>query len=135
MQLVAEGINDGRSSGNFIKTSVGLNEEQPATYSIQSHFHKKPGGLNEEQPATDTIQSLIDSNRAEIEAKAEHTFVGEMIAIVYSHQVVNGILWHIKVAVDGQYIHVTIMQSFDHEQSTVVERVATGKSLTEKIGL
>lgn len=74
-----------------------------------------PGGVTDAKPATDEIQTLIDSVKDSVSSSitgAKKTKLHPFKAVSYKTQVVAGLNYFVKVAIDdgNEYIHLRVFR-------------------------
>ena len=80
------------------------------------------GAPTEEREADDEIKKMVKELKAKVEEKRNTTF-STFEAVKYSTQVVNGIIYRIKVKVgDNEYIHIRVLKKLAAHGGEVVLR-------------
>ena len=90
------------------------------------------GGPSEEKEATDEVKKIAEELKAKVEEK-KNTKYTTFEAVKFTTQVVNGIMYRIKVKVgEDEYIHLKVLKNLPAQVGKVVLRnVADG---TFKLG-
>ena len=80
------------------------------------------GGPSEEKEADNEIKQMVAELKAKVEEKRNTTF-STFEAVKYRSQVVNGVLYRIKVKVgDNEYLHLRVLKNLPHNGGNVVLR-------------
>ena len=80
------------------------------------------GGPTEEKDADEDVQKLANELKKQVEEKRNTTFT-TFEAVKFTTQVVNGVIYKIKVKVgDDQYIHLRALKNLPHKGGNVVLR-------------
>ena len=90
------------------------------------------GGPSEEKEANDEVKKMVEELKASVEEK-KNTKYTTFEAVKFTTQVVNGVMYRIKVKVgDNEYIHIKALKNLPAQGGKVVLRnVADG---TFKLG-
>ena len=77
------------------------------------------GGPTEEKDADEDVQKLADELKKQVEEKRNTTFT-TFEAVKFTTQVVNGVIYKIKVKVgDDEYIHLRAVKNLPHKGGNV----------------
>ena len=80
------------------------------------------GGPTEERDADDEVKKMVTALKAKVEEKRNATF-STFEAVKYNTQVVNGIMYRIKVKVgEDEYIHIRALKSLPVQGGKVTLR-------------
>ena len=80
------------------------------------------GGPSEEKDADEDVKKLTEELKKQVEEKRNTTFT-TFEAVKFTTQVVNGVMYKIKVKVgDDQYIHLRALKNLPHKGGNVVLR-------------
>ena len=90
------------------------------------------GGPSEEKEANDEVKKMVEKLKASVEEK-KNTKYTTFEAVKFTTQVVNGVMYRIKVKVgENEYIHIKVLKNLPAQGGKVVLRnVADG---TFKLG-
>ena len=78
------------------------------------------GGPAEERDADDEVKKMATELKAQVEEKRKATF-STFEAVKYSTQLVNGVIYRIKVKVgDDQYVHLKALKNLPHKGGNLV---------------
>ena len=90
------------------------------------------GGPSEEKEANDEVKKMVEELKASVEEK-KNTKYTTFEAVKFTTQVVNGVMYRIKVKVgENEYIHIKVLKNLPAQGGKVVLRnVADG---TFKLG-
>ena len=90
------------------------------------------GGPTEEKDADEDVKKLAEELKKQVEENRNTTFT-TFEAVKFTTQVVNGVMYKIKVKVgDDQYIHLRALKNLPHKGGNVVLR--TVEEGTFKLG-
>ena len=90
------------------------------------------GGPTEEKDADEDVKKLAEEFKKQVEENRNTTFT-TFEAVKFTTQVVNGVMYKIKVKVgDDQYIHLRALKNLPHKGGNVVLR--TVEEGTFKLG-
>ena len=90
------------------------------------------GGPTEEKDADENVKKLAEDLKKQVEENRNTTFT-TFEAVKFTTQVVNGVMYKIKVKVgDDQYIHLRALKNLPHKRGNVVLR--TVEEGTFKLG-
>ena len=90
------------------------------------------GGPTEEKDADEDVKKLAEGLKKQVEENRNTTFT-TFEAVKFTTQVVNGVMYKIKVKVgDDQYIHLRALKNLPHKGGNVVLR--TVEEGTFKLG-
>ena len=80
------------------------------------------GGPTEERDADDEVKKMVTALKAKVEEKRNATF-STFEAVKYNTQVVNGIMYRIKVKVgDDEYLHLRVLKNLPAKGGNAVLR-------------
>ena len=80
------------------------------------------GGPTEERDADDEVKKMVTELKAKVEEKRNATF-STFEAVKFNTQVVNGIIYRIKVKVgDDEYIHLRVLKNLPAKGGNLVLR-------------
>ena len=80
------------------------------------------GGPTEEKDADEDVKKLAENLKKQVEENRNTTFT-TFEAVKFTTQVVNGVIYKIKVKVgDDQYIHLRALKNLPHKGGNVVLR-------------
>ena len=80
------------------------------------------GGPTEEKDADENVKKLAEELKKQVEENRNTTFT-TFEAVKFTTQVVNGVMYKIKVKVgDDQYIHLRALKNLPHKGGNVVLR-------------